>query len=228
MNSSVDTPAGISSGATEIGEALSGAARCGSSMKKHAQFLRGVHAALATDKVSLPQLAWSMSIILSRALSGAHFPYSLVPVFDFLNHSLHPTALHRFDADRQLFEVVATTDHADGDEVFISYGCLPNDRLLHLYGFALGNNPHNRAVLQPACGPVPPAMTPLQSAVAEARRLDPLASLSLSTHSLTTMLPLARTIHLTPADLPASLVDRPSQVNIMQHTTGSGPWVEVP
>jgi hypothetical protein len=182
-------------------------------MKKHAQFLRGLHTALATDKLSLPQLAWSMSIILSRALSGAHFPYSLVPVLDFLNHSLHPTAVHHFDAERQFFEVVATTDHADGEEVFISYGCLPNDRLLHLYGFALAHNPHNRAVLKPVCGHVPPAMSPLQSAVAEARCLDPLASLSLSTDSLrTTLLPLARTIHLTPADVPASLVDRPSQV----------------
>ena len=40
-------------------------------------------------------------------LAGAAYPYSLVPVFDFLNHSLAPTALHRYDHNRELFEVIA-------------------------------------------------------------------------------------------------------------------------
>jgi hypothetical protein len=187
-----------------------------------------------------------MSVILSRALSGAQFPYSLVPVLDFLNHSLHPTALHRFDTERQLFEVVAATDHADGDEVYLDYGALPNDRcghpiasgsscypmcqnpsltphlppprrLLHLYGFALRNNPHNRAVLSPACGPVPPAMTPMQAAAAVAAGVAPLSplDLSVSTDTLRThLLPLARTLHLAAADVRPSLVDCPSQVSL--------------
>jgi hypothetical protein len=38
-------------------------------------------------------------------MTGSEWPFTMVPIFDFLNHSINPTALHYFNADTQTVEV---------------------------------------------------------------------------------------------------------------------------
>eukprot|EP00854_Cymbomonas_tetramitiformis_P020091 gene20091-24051_t len=76
-------------------------------------------------------------------------PFTLVPIFDFLNHSNAPSALHRFNADSGMFEVVAIRPIAEGEQVSTSYSMLSNDKLLYKYGFTIPDNPYNTVALRP-------------------------------------------------------------------------------
>jgi len=94
--------------------------------------------------------------------------------------------------------------------VFISYGNLPNDKLLHLYGFTLSNNPHNRAHLafsKPLLCDSDPLQRVKAAALAKAGADSYLRGVDLPHPSQRvdalegTLLPLARAATLTPEDL---------------------------
>jgi len=116
-------------------------------------FTRAVHqSVLRGGGISYPLFVWSLSVILSRAVSGKHgslYPYTLVPLFDLLNHSPRPTCFHNFDPHRQVFVVKTLQDHNPGDQLFISYGDASNEKLLRLYGFTSPNLMHEVCELSP-------------------------------------------------------------------------------
>jgi len=107
------------------------------------EFIRVVHESLFPGgQGGLPRtdLAWMLSLLLSRAHSGRDEPMSLVPLLCCANHSLEPTGEHGYEEESESFTVVALRDHAPGEEVFISYGQHDNARLLWQYGFVLPEN----------------------------------------------------------------------------------------
>lgn len=85
--------------------------------------------------------AYGVSLLLPGAdcLSTALLPLGLL-----MNHSLtpHVTRFSTFDEDGVL-RLRTCRDIAAGEEVFLSYGRLPNADLLTFYGFALPDNPYD-------------------------------------------------------------------------------------
>ena len=87
----------------------------------------------------------------------------MVPYFDLLNHASctrkagvsvaenscgkggehFVNCVQSFDTKDMSFKVTAVSKIEPDDECFISYGDLPNARLLPLYGFCLDNNPYD-------------------------------------------------------------------------------------
>lgn len=84
------------------------------------------------------QLLWTLGIILSRGLSGAEFPFSLVPILDFANHSdMAVNACHRFESD--CFQLVANREISSKESICIDYGSArDSSSFLTLYGFLGG------------------------------------------------------------------------------------------
>jgi hypothetical protein len=84
---------------------------------------------------------WSVATILSRGVSG-EYPLTMIPVFDFLNHSSSLTQLNarkRFDSQKRAFQVLATRDIRDGESIRLSYGTgRDNNSFMTIYGF-IGN-----------------------------------------------------------------------------------------
>jgi hypothetical protein len=77
---------------------------------------------------------WSMSTILSRALSSQYSPFTLVPLLDLVNHAHESNAQHTFIQNR--FVLHTTREVEEGAELSINYG--PNRSsasFLRLYGF---------------------------------------------------------------------------------------------
>ncbi len=70
---------------------------------------------------------------------------SLVPMAHLLNHSPWPHIIRygRVDAITNSFRLRAFRPCSAGDQCFLSYGAIPNLKLLLFYGFALPNNPHD-------------------------------------------------------------------------------------
>jgi hypothetical protein len=62
---------------------------------------------------------WAVSAILSRGLSGSNFPFTMVPLLDFVNHSSRlENALHIFNEDES-FSLIALGPLAPGQEVLM-------------------------------------------------------------------------------------------------------------
>jgi hypothetical protein len=59
-------------------------------------------------------LSSSSSSLSSSGASSQSFPFSMVPYFDLLNHSLSPNCIHSFDAATQTYVVSANTNIAAG------------------------------------------------------------------------------------------------------------------
>ncbi|GMJ09521.1 hypothetical protein like AT3G55080 [Hibiscus trionum] len=73
---------------------------------------------------------------------------SLIPFTDFMNHDGVSKSILLFDDDKKLSEVIADRNYAPGEEVFISYGKLPNASLLLDFGFTLPCNIHDQVQIQ--------------------------------------------------------------------------------
>lgn len=99
QSSQGDGPAGASPYPLLLGgEALQNlfqASPCVTALEKRQRVYAAVHQQLfqkahALPPVPFPLLLWAVSRILSRAVSGPGRPLTLVPLFDFLNHSRDP------------------------------------------------------------------------------------------------------------------------------------------
>jgi SET domain/Rubisco LSMT substrate-binding len=101
----------------------------------HASLFAGMPASEGSQSLFL----WAIATLLSRASSSASTPFTMVPYFDFLNHSTQPTCLQGYDASSGSFTVTALTDHLPGQELFISYDADSKKGLyqfVRTYGFA--------------------------------------------------------------------------------------------
>ena len=126
----------------ELQQALLAGTSCESTCAQQAALSQVMHAALRDGDgddgagPSLEELRWGQSLILSRAHSGRGKLLALVPGLDLLNTGGHaaPTAEVAF-ADDGAFELVATRDHAPGEQLLIDYSTPTPHRMLRLYGF---------------------------------------------------------------------------------------------
>lgn len=67
----------------------------------------------------------------------------LAPFADMLNHSSEVKQCHAYDVKSGDLSVFAGKDYEIGDQVYIYYGPIPNNRLLRLYGFVIPDNPND-------------------------------------------------------------------------------------
>ena len=90
--------------------------------------------------------------IMRRCCAGGQVEYvdgavrqTLVPMAHLLNHSPWPHIVRygRLDAATDSLRLRAFRHCAAGEQCFLSYGPLPNLKLLLFYGFALPDNPHD-------------------------------------------------------------------------------------
>ncbi|KAF1330097.1 Histone-lysine n-methyltransferase setd3, partial [Globisporangium splendens] len=86
---------------------------------------------------------WAISILMSRATSGKEQPFTLIPFFDWFNHTDNgDECVHGFDPQHG-FTVHTTRAYEPGEQLCINYGHHGNTRLLRNYGFTLPANPHD-------------------------------------------------------------------------------------
>jgi len=64
----------------------------------------------------------------------------LAPFADMLNHSPEVKQCHVYDGLSGNLSVLAGKTYESGDQLFINYGSIPNNRLLRLYGFVVPGN----------------------------------------------------------------------------------------
>ncbi|TMW63205.1 hypothetical protein Poli38472_002146 [Pythium oligandrum] len=90
---------------------------------------------------------WAISILMSRATSGKAQPFTLIPFFDWFNHSDSSNeCVHEYDSQRG-FVVHTARDYQANEQLFINYGHHSNTRLLRNYGFTLSENPYDQVNL---------------------------------------------------------------------------------
>ncbi|KAF0430334.1 SET domain-containing protein [Gigaspora margarita] len=89
---------------------------------------------------------WALCTIWSRGmdfqLPDGQFR-CIAPFADMLNHSLDVEVCHTYDPQLKRLQILAGKNYTAGEQVFINYGLVPNNRLLRLYGFILPDNPHD-------------------------------------------------------------------------------------
>ncbi|MCJ1435303.1 hypothetical protein MMC27_004675 [Xylographa pallens] len=99
------------------------------------------------NKFTIEDHKWAPSTVWSRGmdfvLPDGNSIRLLAPFEDMLNHSSEVKQCHVYDPSSGNLSVLAGKDYKVGDQVFINYGPLPNDRLLRLYGFVLSSNPND-------------------------------------------------------------------------------------
>ena len=101
---------------------------------------------------------WSLSQLWSRTFSvavrdaeeksGWRSVAALVPLADMLNTGLSVNVRCRTAKTGTSFQCTALRPIAAGEELLVSYGPKNNAQLVHDYGFALWDNPHDFALLQ--------------------------------------------------------------------------------
>ncbi|KAF2417701.1 putative histone-lysine N-methyltransferase [Tothia fuscella] len=99
------------------------------------------------DKFTIEDYKWATCTIWSRAMdfklpSGDSIRL-LAPFADMLNHSSEVEQCHTYDVSSGNLSILAGKDYKPGDQVYINYGPIPNNRLLRLYGFVLPGNPND-------------------------------------------------------------------------------------
>ncbi|KAJ3371069.1 hypothetical protein HDU91_005592 [Kappamyces sp. JEL0680] len=113
---------------------------------------------------SLDEYRWALCTVWSRFMdffvpleTGAvkHIR-CMVPVMDMMNAAIGGASQHRLNTLAMQVEVVAGRDYKPGDELFLDYGPISNDRLLRLYGFVFEHNPHNSFALSVSTHPQSP------------------------------------------------------------------------
>ena len=101
------------------------------------------------------ELAWAVAAVTSRAYGadeGGRSISMLIPMVDMANHASPPNTAKGLDDDGDAFVVVAAEKLAKGDEVYLSYGPLPNLVLLLQFGFVLPGSDTDFALVD--CGPL--------------------------------------------------------------------------
>ncbi|CAJ0765484.1 12967_t:CDS:2 [Entrophospora sp. SA101] len=111
------------------------------------------------EKFTQNDYIWALCTVWSRAmdfqLPDKQFR-CIVPFADLLNHSFDVQLCHIYDSKSGNLRVVAGKDYAIGEQVFINYGPVPNNRFLRLYGFVLPDNPHDSYDLVLSTHPLAP------------------------------------------------------------------------
>ncbi|KAM3547466.1 hypothetical protein ARSEF4850_010013 [Beauveria asiatica] len=103
---------------------------------------------------------WALCTVWSRGMdltvSEGNSLRLLAPFADMLNHSSEVKQCHAYDPTTGDLSILASKDYNAGDQVFIYYGPVPNNRLLRLYGFVLPENPHDSYDLVLQTSPMAP------------------------------------------------------------------------
>ncbi|GJQ09149.1 hypothetical protein GpartN1_g6657.t1 [Galdieria partita] len=87
---------------------------------------------------------WALDMVQSRAFGipdDGNKTYALLPMMDMLNHRMNSPAHFMYDTKTNQYEMKTCTSLSQGSDIYISYGPLDNDHLLHFYGFLETNNP---------------------------------------------------------------------------------------
>ena len=135
---------------------------CEAASEGQSRLSQALHGALAgdapaADALSVHELRWGQSVLLSRAHAGTGKPFALVPGLDLLNCPGYapPSASVRFDSATAAFELVVERALDEGEQLTIDYGEPKPHRLLRLYGFLPSDEAdgttaraHEEAVLQ--------------------------------------------------------------------------------
>ncbi|KAK4214658.1 Rubisco LS methyltransferase [Rhypophila decipiens] len=144
------------------------------------------------DKFTLDDYIWALCTVWSRSMDFA-LPEGksirlVAPFADMLNHSSEVKQCHVYDPKSGNLSILAGKDYKAGDQAFINYGPIPNNRLLRLYGFVIPGNPHDSYDLVLATHSPAPRFE-------EKQKLWPKAGLeSTSTIALTLTDPLPRSV----------------------------------
>ncbi|MEW5300954.1 MAG: hypothetical protein WDW36_003841 [Sanguina aurantia] len=112
---------------------------------------------------------WYAYAIQVQQSDGSVSP-CLVPYVGLLNHSPYPHSVHfsKVDPDSQELRVRTFRPCAAGEELTLSYGPLPNAKLLLFYGFAVEHNPHDAVSLSLQVPGAPPPSSQQQAALLSA------------------------------------------------------------
>ena len=86
--------------------------------------------------VSFDQV-WSRFVTVEREGRALK---AMAPVFDMFNHDPASSTVHGYQETNHCLHLVTLQDWQAGSEVRLSYGTLPNSRLLLLHGFCLPDN----------------------------------------------------------------------------------------
>ncbi|KAK4444439.1 putative histone-lysine N-methyltransferase [Podospora aff. communis PSN243] len=111
-------------------------------------------------KLTIQDYKWALSTVWSRAmdfvLPDGNSLRVVAPFADMFNHSPEVEPCHVYNASTGNLSILAGKDYEAGDQVFINYGPIPNNRLLRLYGFVVPGNPNDSYDLVLATHPTAP------------------------------------------------------------------------
>jgi len=107
------------------------------------------------DIVTLESYQWALCNIYSRSTDFmTHQPQTdpavptnqhqrvIAPLFDMMNHDFASDISHAMDTDGNLSVFNGSSRAIEpGEDICLSYGNFPNEKLLLIYGFAIPNNP---------------------------------------------------------------------------------------
>ncbi|UKZ61624.1 uncharacterized protein TrAtP1_002884 [Trichoderma atroviride] len=115
---------------------------------------------LPLAKISIQDYKWALCTVWSRAMDFV-LPNGkplrvLAPFADMINHSPEVKQCHAYDPSSGNLSVLAGKDYEIGDQIYISYGSIPNNRLLRLYGFVIPENPNDSYDLVLSTHPMAP------------------------------------------------------------------------
>mmetsp|Transcript_22703 Transcript_22703/g.29494 ORF Transcript_22703/g.29494 Transcript_22703/m.29494 type:complete len:445 (-) Transcript_22703:87-1421(-) len=116
-------------------------------IRSRQSFYRQLHSQLfPQDNPSYFQFAWALGQVLSRATSGLYQPYTMVPLFDMLNHNCSPNCIQSYDDATRSFQVKTARPVAKGEELLISYSDTKDCyAFMRTYGFPeLSETRHHR------------------------------------------------------------------------------------
>lgn len=99
-----------------------------------------------SNKFTQNDYMWALCTIWSRAMDF-QLPEKqfrcIAPFADMFNHSSDAKLCHIYDPQSDNLRILAEKDYSSGEQIFINYGAVPNNRLLRLYGFVIPKNPHD-------------------------------------------------------------------------------------
>ncbi|KAI0143818.1 hypothetical protein GGR57DRAFT_341016 [Xylariaceae sp. FL1272] len=112
------------------------------------------------DVFTIDSYKWGLCTIWSRGMDfqqpGGESIRLLAPFADMLNHSPDAKQCHAYDFKSGDLTILAGKGYEAGDQVYIYYGAIPNNRLLRLYGFVIPDNPHDSYDLVLSTNPMAP------------------------------------------------------------------------
>ena len=91
------------------------------------------------DLIAQHKFLWAIGTVLSRGVSGKNLPFTMIPIFDFVNHAGATVynAMKDYDPTRETFQLKTIRDVAKDCSVRISYGqARDNNSFMTIYGFA--------------------------------------------------------------------------------------------